>query len=481
MRQFTNNPRQISLAHFCEFHGPTSILCTQLSSVHCSSNGPGTPRSEDLSKSASSLKGYDSRASSVGDKHQNLHSPLETPPMSPRSPNGSHNPYFPRLPVDKDGQRQYSSGSGSASGSSSDTDYEDGCDSCSILVPKSMSDRLPSGAPGSPRQNGKGRHGSPVLRTTQHVTAPGSSYCIECDDSDSHSIDESQNTIRRNFGPKGTASPSDGGSSQGSQKNHNKDNNLNATNDSAVSSPLLDQPPSLHTHKHTLTYVSTRQPASPHAYSLLRRACIRTLSTENLPRGSRNGPLYFGDPVTGYTIAYIFRLTDPRSRGRQRQYALIALGGRDSWRVSKRYVDIVKAFEAIANTISNMADAVLERESNASTASSSRPGSSASALATSFGSSIPSITTSGPPTATTSPVKDRSDAAKSINTSPAGRTFTPVSSFLSAKKLDPDGYPRGTREAMKPKGLSELVGRDDFFVELHARFCVILSGLVGAP
>jgi hypothetical protein len=59
------------------------------------------------------------------------------------------------------------------------------------------------------------------------------------------------------------------------------------------------------------------------------------------------------------------------------------------------------------------------------------------------------------------------------------RTITPVSSFLSAKKVDPDGYPRVSRDVMRAKGLAEIVGKDDFFVEVHARFCVILSGLIG--
>lgn len=463
--------------------------------LQCGTNTAGTPRSENLSKSASSLRGYDSSGSSVGDngtingRTLPLHSPFETPPTSPRSPNGSHNhnPYFPHLPSDKTVRRQYSSGS--------DTEYEDGCDNCSILVPKSMSDRLPEGAPGSPRQDGKGRHGSPILRTTQQITAQGAVNCAECDDGDYHSMDESQGTLRRPFAQR-TAGSSPGETASSSVSNDDRDTNTSMSTakqkmsaaGSAVCSPLSEQPPSLSTHKHTLTYVSTRQPASPHAYSLLRRACIRTLSTENLPRGSRNGPLYFGDPVTGYTIAYIFRLTDPRSRGRQRQYALIALGGRDSWRVSRRYVEIVRAFEAIASTISKMADAVLERESNASTASSSsRPGSSASAIAPPgafSGSSMAPVVgpASGTSTATSSPVKERGDAKPIPGAIPAavGRTLTPVSSFLSAKKLDPDGYPRGTREAMKPKGLAEIVGRDDFFVELHARFCLVLSSLATA-
>lgn len=56
---------------------------------------------------------------------------------------------------------------------------------------------------------------------------------------------------------------------------------------------------------------------------------------------------------------------------------------------------------------------------------------------------------------------------------------TDVSSFLRAKRVDSDGHPLSKREAMEAKSLCELVGRDDFFIELHTSFCKILSGLVG--
>jgi hypothetical protein len=81
-----------------------------------------------------------------------------------------------------------------------------------------------------------------------------------------------------------------------------------------------------------------------------------------LPKGSPSGPLYFGDPHAGYTIAYVFRVPDPRARGKRRMYALLALGGRDSWRVSKVMVMITKVFESIASQIISMADKVIEKE-----------------------------------------------------------------------------------------------------------------------
>jgi hypothetical protein len=314
-----------------------------------------------------------------------------------------------------------------------------------------MSKRLPDGAPGSPRSDGKGRHGSPVLRTTQVIVAPGS--CDEeAEEEPSNGTDVPHSEEIAD--PLHDASPDSVTHSAGSSR-----------------SSRSFRSHSSQTHTHILQYVTTRQPTASSSYSLLRRSCIRTLSTESLPRGSQSGPLYFGDPVAGYTIAYVFRLPDPRSRGKRRVYALIALGGRDSWRVSTAYVMITKAFESIAGQIVAMADAVLERESAASQAS--RP-------STSVGLTTPPLSTSLPQPMSAlpepSPEKER---ARSAATSPVQASrISDVSGFLSARKVDPSGFPRVSREVMKAKGLAEIVGKDDFFVELHARFCLILAGLV---
>ncbi|KAF2459606.1 vesicle coat protein [Lineolata rhizophorae] len=377
-----------------------------------------------------------------------------------------------------------------------------------------------------------------------------------------------------------------------------------------------DQDPQPHSHR--LTYLTTRQPSSPTAYSLLRRSCIRTLSCESLPRGSSSGPLYFGDPVAGYTIAYIFRLPDPMARGARRTYALLALGGRESCRVSAAMVMVTEVFERMAADVVARAERVLERREREGWAagglgglglSSSfggygggglplrtgsvsgavgagggpasspgsplapRPGAAASPVrerareqqakekkdkekekqqadgaATPGPGPGPAPAQASPkhapaapaqaaptsPTSPTSPTKTSSSATTTISAptaappaasaasrppppgrlqshshppSPMARThagggpagagpgagagagpgphsaagITPVSSFLSAKKVDPDGYPRGPEAAGRPrgKGLAEIVGQEGFFVEVHARFCVLLGRLVG--
>jgi hypothetical protein len=221
-------------------------------------------------------------------------------------------------------------------------------------------------------------------------------------------------------------------------------------------------------HTHTLNYISTSQPQQPATYSLLRRTCIRTLSTEVLPLSKPSGPIMFGDSIAGYTIAYVFRLQDPRSRGAKRTYALIAMAGRDCRRATKAMVKITEVFEGIANRIVALAERVLERESAASQ-SLSRP---TTAIPTTppFGTSASSM-----PPLLTSPRQDR--FFSSTASSPT-RNITPVSSFLSAKKVDPDGFPRVSRDVMKAKSLIEIVGQESFFVELHTIFCGLLHSLI---
>jgi hypothetical protein len=221
-------------------------------------------------------------------------------------------------------------------------------------------------------------------------------------------------------------------------------------------------------HTHMLSYISTSQPQSAETFSLLRRACIRTLSTEVLPSSKSSGPMMFGDSVAGHTIAYVFRLTDPRARGAKRTYALIAMAGRDGRKATKAMVRILEVFQNIANRIIALADSVLERESVVSP-SWSRP-------TTAFTTSPPLGTSaSSMPPQLGSPQTERSFS--SVASSPT-RNITPVSSFLSAKKLDPDGFPRVSRDVMKAKSLSEIVGQENFFVELHFLFCGLLHSLI---
>lgn len=180
-------------------------------------------------------------------------------------------------------------------------------------------------------------------------------------------------------------------------------------------------------HDHKLTYLTAKSPESPLAYSTLRASVIRTLSCEVLPRGMSDGPLCFGDSTVGYTIAYVFRLTDPKARGRRRAYAFVALAGKDSSRAFRACPMVWKAFAAVAKGIE--AKAQIYQES----------------------------------------VTQKEEPA-------TGRDYTPVSSFLTQRLTDPDGHPRGTR-SVPPRSLADIVGDEHIFTYLHQYFVAVLRCL----
>ncbi|KAJ6083421.1 hypothetical protein N7467_007556 [Penicillium canescens] len=186
---------------------------------------------------------------------------------------------------------------------------------------------------------------------------------------------------------------------------------------------------SCHTHIHT--YLSQRGPPKPADYALLRRSSIRTLSCELLPRGLSSGPICFGDSVAGYTIAYIFRLPDPMARGKRRSYALVALAGRDAGRAFRACPIIWRAFGRIAASIVNAAERFQEDE------------------------------------------KTR-DEQNNPGRQP-GRQYTPVSSFLTGRAMDPAG--RRAAGQIRARNLAEIVGNEYIFTELHAHFVALLQQL----
>jgi hypothetical protein len=132
-------------------------------------------------------------------------------------------------------------------------------------------------------------------------------------------------------------------------------------------------------------------------------------------------------------------------------------------------VRITEVFENMANKIVTLAERALERESMLSTrGTQSRPD-------TAIPTTPPLSSSAATEPGFRSPQKK---VFSSVASAPSSRNITPVSSFLTAKKVDPDGYPRVSREVMDAKPLTEIVGKENFFVELHGMFCGILSGLI---
>ncbi|KAL0636314.1 hypothetical protein Q9L58_004771 [Maublancomyces gigas] len=177
------------------------------------------------------------------------------------------------------------------------------------------------------------------------------------------------------------------------------------------------------THTHQLTYISTRAPSVPSRYSTLRQACVRTLSCELIP--AQTGPIMFGDPLAGYTIAYVFRLPDPKARGGRRSYALVCICP-DQKIVVSSWKYVVKAFESLVHRIKFLA------------------------------------------------AKKQTEDAQ----------VSPLlnNSFSSIASRGPEGFlrrrPPGESGFGSQKGLAELVGREELFVEMHMCFVKLLGGLV---
>ncbi|KAI9838483.1 MAG: hypothetical protein M1838_004566 [Thelocarpon superellum] len=333
-----------------------------------------------------------------------LSSPFRTPPTSPRS-SGPREFLYPDSVASTD-----------LSGRPVGTSVENGetCPSCSLSLPKRVSEHLPEGVPGSPAKDGRGKNGSPVLRTREAYISSG----IGEDGDATHPLDRARSHPRASLDPEDER-PSSSSTTSATTPEHSRSSTMTT---SSVPSP----------HAHTLTYISARQPASRDAHSMLRRSCIRTLSCEQLPRANK-GPLFFGDDCAGYTISYVFRLADPAARGRSRRYAFVCWAGREERRAARAWKEVISVFEGMANRI----EAMVERQQEG--------------------------------------VVRASDGGLAVGSQNSGRDITPVSSFLSGRTVDPDGYPR--RASVRARGLAELVGREDFFVEVHAVFVHLLTRL----
>jgi hypothetical protein len=184
-------------------------------------------------------------------------------------------------------------------------------------------------------------------------------------------------------------------------------------------------------HDHIITYLTSRNPDGPTDFSTLRASVIRTLSCELLPRGMSDGPFCFGDSVTGYTIAYVFRLTDPKARGRRRAYAFVALAGKDASRAFRACPMVWEAFAAMARGIEEAA----QRSQDAQ--------------------------------------REKEEEQRQTE---RDRNYTPISSFLTQRAVDPDGFPRRAGQT-SPRSLAEIVGDENIFALLHQYFVAILRCL----
>ncbi|KAL8670674.1 MAG: hypothetical protein Q9168_004795 [Polycauliona sp. 1 TL-2023] len=345
----------LSLAHFCEIDGPTSILCTQAVPVSCRTCwGPRSTES-----SIVDLRSYQPSAHSShgGDEEDGSSAHSSTP----SSPVQKHKTF---RPLGEDA----------------------GCASCTFNVPDEYTKKLPSGAPGSPKEHGLGSHGSPVLRSRERHRVWGSP-------------------------------PSELDADEESQYHASLPNSVGSSNTTISSF-----------HEHRFECRTTSNPSEPSTYAMLRRACLQTLSREQLLHGLGSGRLSFEDDDNGLTIAWKFWLQDPHARGQKRYYALLAVAKPGPTRAMKASPIIWSCFERLVYKIKADSESILSNGQGSAGRNSSL---------------------------------DMSN----------------VSSFLTGRTVDPDGFPRAGGISMKARNLVEIVGDRYIFPWIHKEFARLLQSL----
>ncbi|KAI1822204.1 vesicle coat protein [Xylaria intraflava] len=267
-------------------------------------------------------------------------------------------------------------------------------------------------------------------------------------------------------------------------------------------------------HTHYLDYTSTHEPTVSSTYTIVRASCLRTLSFETLPRrpegahstmtlssttsiptmstpvlsggpgyitappssqsASSGGPIFFGDPSAGYTTAYIFRIPDMHARGRKRVYAFLALSTHRERLAMKAFSFISAAFHDLATWIQELAELEAEREREREEGSAAAAVNSAYAnggfggrgphdsgigLGGGFGGGLDK--------------KDRDRDRDRDTTSflTGGGRAGYMQRMGMGGSMGPGGF------MPKARGLAELVGLPDFFIELHSRFVKLLLEL----
>lgn len=217
-------------------------------------------------------------------------------------------------------------------------------------------------------------------------------------------------------------------------------------------------------HVHYVDYTSTHEPLLANSFSLIRASCLRALSFETLPRAPSTstpgaspqingssfmttqsagsavsgGPIFFGDALAGYTTAYIFRIPDMHARGHKRVYAFMALSTHRERLAMKTFAVLSAAFRDLANWIQQLAEAEAERNAE---------------------------TTQPPPS-----VNDRPVPTSAFEASASGGSSFLTGGIGMSRRMGASA----SQSSLKARGLAELVGQPDFFIELHKRFVHLL-------
>ncbi|KAI1409296.1 vesicle coat protein [Hypoxylon sp. FL1857] len=518
----------LCLAHYCDLHGPTPLMVTEGLPVPCGQccdettepvrpqtstaahgaqaavadtlrkmslgapRSSSTPATEQEAQTRASLL----RTSRLGPSSSGQAgtaappttvSAIQTPPQSPRNAPES----FPEA-NSKGGLRR---------DSSFRRTYDDyvtkranPCQNCALTLPKRQDPKSGKGEGTRATADSKSDLRGPTLRTrAPYARVYGGNGEISPPNSNpqsSYASDAEEEVL-----------PTDS-----AKRSNSRRRPTTSTSHSSVSSRS-----SVSQHTHYLDYTSTHESVVPATYSIVRASCLRTLSFETLPRrpetsqpipslsspgipppfpsaplnhgpgyitaapnpqsAANGGPIFFGDPLAGYTTAYIFRIPDVHARGRKRVYAFLALSTHRERLAMKTFSFISAAFRDLANWIQELAEAEAEREREREEANSpvaalnaayggvggDGPRDSGIGLGLGGGFNAPTLDRD----------RDRANDTSSFLTGGGRGGFVQ----RMGGSMGPGGF------APKARGLAELVGLPDFFIELHSRFVQLLLEL----
>ncbi|XP_069701383.1 folliculin isoform X2 [Periplaneta americana] len=112
-------------------------------------------------------------------------------------------------------------------------------------------------------------------------------------------------------------------------------------------------------HEGRISYLSTQQATQHDVATLVRQACIRSLSCEVSP--GKEGPVFFGDEVRGHVLSYTFFLKDAQARGFHRWFSITILM-KDKFFLLNSWPFLVENIQVTISELQSKATNVYERE-----------------------------------------------------------------------------------------------------------------------
>ncbi|XP_076331134.1 folliculin isoform X2 [Tachypleus tridentatus] len=112
-------------------------------------------------------------------------------------------------------------------------------------------------------------------------------------------------------------------------------------------------------HEARVSYISSQFPLHPDVFSIVRQACVRSLSCEVCP--GREGPIFFGDDHRGHILSHTFFMKDSQARGFQRWYSIIIVMN-DKIFLLNSWQFLVKNLQLIIHELQERANKVYDIE-----------------------------------------------------------------------------------------------------------------------